>query len=247
MNHIASRDVNREVGSGKGVAPMTANLESKALALLQAVRPWFPHEDAYLVDLARYDMKARLLVGIALAGSEEQEEAETLFESIVQFELTGETEDWTDVQRRACLEIAQLKMEQLKYDEAEDMLWKARNELVPVVSEGISKEEISLLIAQCRFGQGFVQEAIDRAEEVLRKQQSDGADDPTLARTYQQLGWFHMHKMEVPLALQHIKHAMRIAPALDRALVDEGIAAEHEGDFEKAVGHYFDSILFDVQ
>lgn len=226
---------------------MTTNLESKSLALLQAIRPWFPQEDAYLVDLARYDMNARLLVGIALVGSEEQEEAETLFDSIIQFEATGEGEDWTHVKRRACLEMAQLKMDQLKYDEAEDVLWKARNELIPAVKDDISKEDISLLIAQCRFGQGFIQEAIDRAEEVLRKQNSDQADDVKLARTYQQLGWFHLHKMDVPLALQHMKQAMRLAPALDRELVDEAIAAEQTGDFEKAIGHYFDSIQFDLE
>lgn len=226
---------------------MTTNLESKSLALLQAIRPWFPQEDAYLVDLARYDMNARLLVGIALVGSEEQEEAETLFDSIIQFEATGEGEDWTHVKRRACLELAQLKMDQLKYDEAEDVLWKARNELIPAVKDDISKEDISLLIAQCRFGQGFIQEAIDRAEEVLRKQNSDQADDVKLARTYQQLGWFHLHKMDVPLALQHMKQAMRLAPALDRELVDEAIAAEQTGDFEKAIGHYFDSIQFDIE
>lgn len=226
---------------------MTTNLESKSLALLQAIRPWFPQEDAYLVDLARYDMNARLLVGIALAGSEEQGEAETLFDSVIQFEATGEGEDWTHVKRRACLEMAQLKMDQLKYDEAEDVLWKARNELIPAVKDDISKEDISLLIAQCRFGQGFIQEAIDRAEEVLRKQNSDQADDVKLARTYQQLGWFHLHKMDVPLALQHMKQAMRLAPALDRELVDEAIAAEQTGDFEKAIGHYFDSIQFDLE
>jgi tetratricopeptide (TPR) repeat protein len=226
---------------------MTTNLESKSLALLQAIRPWFPQEDAYLVDLARYDMNARLLVGIALVGSEEQEEAETLFDSIIQFEATGEGEDWTHVKRRACLELAQLKMDQLKYDEAEDVLWKARNELIPAVKDDISKEDISLLIAQCRFGQGFIQEAIDRAEEVLRKQNSDQADDVKLARTYQQLGWFHLHKMDVPLALQHMKQAMRLAPALDRELVDEAIVAEQTGDFEKAIGHYFDSIQFDIE
>lgn len=220
------------------------SLESRAHELLQSIHPWLPQDQTYLTDLAKLDMDARLALSVTLAEAGEEKEALILLESILSYTGAVDTE-WASAKRRASVEIAQIKMEQLKYDEAEDYLWKARNELEDGGHSGISREDISLLIAECRFGQGFVQEAVDRAEEVLRKRLSAEEEGLALVRTHQQLGWFLLHKMDVPGAMEHMKIAMKLAPALDRALVDAALEAEGTGNYEKAVEYYFDSILME--
>jgi tetratricopeptide (TPR) repeat protein len=137
-------------------------------------------------------------------------------------------------------------MEQLKYDVAEDFLWQARNMYPNELTKELdfTKEDISLFIAQCRFGQGFIQDGIDRAEEILHKLQSMDAGSTRLAKVYQQLGWFYLHKMDAPAALANMRKAMKLAPELDQQMVDDGLAAEAAGNYEQAIEHYFDSLLF---
>lgn len=213
--------------------------------LLQSIKPWFSKEDAFLVDLAKQQWDARLAIAAALLESGQAKEAELLLVSIADAPEESGGEGQEQARIRAFVELAHLRMEQLKYDEAEELLWKARQHEASRIQDDFAKEDISLLIAQCRFGQGFIQEAIDRAMEILRKQQADRALSAVLAKTYQQLGWFVLHKADVPAAMAHMKQAMKLAPALDRALVDAGLEAEQSGDFEKAMEYYFDSIQFE--
>jgi tetratricopeptide (TPR) repeat protein len=138
-----------------------------------------------------------------------------------------------------------LDMDQMKYDLAEDYLWEASNRYTSVMDDELSKEDISLWIAQCRFGQGFVQEAIDKAEEILDTQKKIDASDAQLAKTYQQLGWFYLHKVDIPKALGNMDKAMKLAPQLLFHEVNAGKEAQKQGDFEKAVQHYFDAIVLE--
>ncbi|MDB5053575.1 MAG: hypothetical protein JWM44_1625 [Bacilli bacterium] len=224
---------------------MQPNADEKLNDLLTALRPWFGQEEVFLIDLAKQDWSARLVLAMALSETEKQKEAIILLESIIHEPISDRPEK--ELSRlRAFLELAHILMEQMKYDEAEDFLWQARNAYPAEHAKELdfTKEDISLFIAQCRFGQGFVQDGIDKAEEVLHKLQSMDAGGTRMAKAYQQLGWFYLHKMDAPAALLNIKKAMKLAPELDQQLVDEGIAAEAEGNFEKAVEQYFDSILF---
>jgi tetratricopeptide (TPR) repeat protein len=224
---------------------METNADEKLNDLLTALRPWLGQEQAFLIDLAKQQWSARLILALALTEISRTTEASLLLESIIE-EPTSDQHEQELSRIRAYLELAHLRMEQLKYDEAEDFLWKARN-IYPAADAkelDFTKEDISLFIAQCRFGQGFIQDGIDRAEEILYKLQSSDAGSTRMAKVYQQLGWFYLHKMDVPAALTNMKKAMKLAPELDQQLVEEGIAAESEADFEKAIEHYFDSIVF---
>jgi tetratricopeptide (TPR) repeat protein len=225
---------------------MELSAEDRLQDLLTALRPWLDQEQAFLIDLAKQQWSARLILAIALSETEKLKEAELLLESIIA-EPISDQKDQEISRLRALLELAHIRMEQLKYDVAEDLLWRARN-LYPVeLSKELDfyKEDISLFIAQCRFGQGFIQDGIDRAEEILAKLQSIDAGSTRMAKVYQQLGWFYLHKRDAPAALSNIKKAMKLAPELDQQMVADGITAETEGDYEQAIEHYFDSLLFD--
>jgi hypothetical protein len=50
--------------------------------------------------------------------------------------------------------------------------------------------------------------------------------------------------MDAPAALLNIKKAMKLAPELDQQMVNDGLAAEAEGNYEQAIEHYFDSLIF---
>jgi tetratricopeptide (TPR) repeat protein len=224
---------------------MELSAEEKLQDLLTALRPWLDQELAFLIDLAKQQWSARLILAIALSETEKIQEAELLLESIIQ-EPVSEQQDQEVSRLRALLELAHIRMEQLKYDVAEDYLWQALNMYPVELTKELdfTKEDITLFIAQCRFGQGFVQDGIDRAEEILHKLQRMDAGSTRMAKVYQQLGWFYLHKMDVPAALTNMKKAMKLAPELDQQMVDEGLAAEASGDFEQAIEHYFDSLLF---
>jgi tetratricopeptide (TPR) repeat protein len=224
---------------------MDLSAEDKLQDLLTALRPWLDQEMAFLIDLAKQQWNARLILAIALSETEKIKEAELLLESIIQEPVSDQKEQ--EVTRvRALLELAHIRMEQLKYDVAEDFLWQARNMYPVELTKELdfTKEDISLFIAQCRFGQGFIQDGIDRAEEILRKLQSMDAGSTRLAKVYQQLGWFYLHKMDAPAALANMRKAMKLAPELDQQMVDDGLAAEAAGNYEQAIEHYFDSLLF---
>jgi len=214
--------------------------------LLTALRPWFNQEHSFLIDLAKQDWGARLILAVVLLDSNKAKEACLLLESIIN-EPESDQPEQEHSRLRALVELSNVKMEQLKYDEAEELLWQARNLYpnAPVKELDFTKEDISLIIAQCRFGQGFIQDAIDRADEILHKLQSMDAGGTRLAKAYQQLGWFYMHKIDGAAALANMKKAMKLAPRLDQTLVDEGLAAEGNGEYEKALEAYFDCILFD--
>lgn len=214
------------------------------IQLLNAIRPWFDPEQAFLLDIAATDWNARLAVAAALLESGKEQEAELLLESVALAEGFFTTEQ-EEAQIRAALELAHLKMEQLKYSEAEDLLWKAREAYGQQEDLEFYREEISLLIAQCRFGQGFVHESIERAGEIAHKLASVNAAPSIQAKVHQQLGWFHLNIPDVPAAFRHIKQAMELAPSLNRELVDEGMKAEREGQFERAVECYFDAIEYE--
>jgi len=218
--------------------------EQALTELLQTVRPWFDREQAFIFDMARTDWTARLAIAAALMEAGKEKEAALMLQSIVTAPASDDLEQ-EGARVRACLELAYLYMEELKYDQAENLLWKAREEYSQVEGMEFLREEVSLLIAQCRFGQGFIQESIDRAEEILHKLRSMEADQEQLAKTHQQLGWFYLHKNDVPEAMTHIKKAMELAPSLDRELVDAGIESEKGNDYEKAVEYYFDSIRYE--
>lgn len=224
---------------------MELSAEDKLQDLLTALRPWLDQELAFLIDLAKLQWSARLILAIALSETDKIKEAELLLESILQ-EPVSDQKDQEIARLRALLELAHIRMEQLKYDVAEDLLWQARNMYPVELTKELdfTKEDISLFIAQCRFGQGFIQDGIDRAEEILNKLQSIDAGSTRLAKVYQQLGWFYLHKRDAPAALMNIKKAMKLAPELDQQMVTDGISAETEGDYEQAIGHYFDSLLF---
>ncbi|WP_409341200.1 hypothetical protein [Paenibacillus sp. MBLB4367] len=224
---------------------MNDTVDARIVELLQTIRPWFSQEDALLIDLAKHQPDARLAVAAALLESGQDKEGELLLGSIVRMGDSAQPGQAQSV-FRAMIELAYRKMEQLNYDEAEDLLWRARHHEGADGQSDFSKADVSLLIAECRFGQGFIQDAIDRAEEILRKQQSDRAKPEALSRTYQQLGWFTLHKADVPASLAHMKQAMKLAPALDRELVEAGLEAEQGRDFAKAIEHYFDSIRFEI-
>lgn len=223
---------------------MDTQREQTLIQLLNAIRPWFDPDQAFLLDMAKIDWSARLAVAAALLDSGKEKEAELVLESVA---AAPEADDPAQeaARLRACLELAHLKMEQLKYSEAEDLLWKARNAYGKQDGVDFYREEISLLIAQCRFGQGFVHESIERAEEIARKLAVMNADRAIRAKTHQQLGWFYSNKPDVPAALRHMKQAMELAPALNRKLVDEGLKAEQEGQFERAIECYFDAIEYE--
>jgi tetratricopeptide (TPR) repeat protein len=227
---------------------MEISSEKKAQELLAAVRPWFAADQAYLVDTARHDLAARLAVASALLGAGQEETAVPLLQSIAEAPDTGRPEE-AGARIRAWMELAQYDMDRLSYDTAEEYLWKARDAYTPEADEELIREDISLMIAQCRFGQGFVQEAIDRAEEILHKLRRFGGTDDRLkerlAKVHQFLGWFYLHKTNAESALSHLRQAMELAPRLDRSLVDAGIRAESEQDYEKAIEHYFDAIQYE--
>lgn len=212
--------------------------------LLLTIRPWFGRDEAIICDMARTDLGARMAVASALLESGKEKEGRLLLESVASSPKSGDSEQ--DAARiRASMELADLLMDEMKYDQAENLLWQARNEYADVEELGFLREEISMLIAQCRFGQGFIIEAIERAEEILHKLKSMNADNAQLAKVYQNLGWFHLHKSDVPNALTHIRKAMELAPSLDRELVDAGLEAERGNDYEKAVEYYFDAIRYE--
>lgn len=221
---------------------MEPRTETEAIELLAAIRPWIQPDQAFIVDMAKQNMAARLTIAVTLLESEQQQSARKLLQSIID---TPETEDIEHEQARlrALVELAHLEMERLAYDVAEDYLWQARNRYTPQLGEGFSREDISLLIAQCRFGQGFVQDAIDRAEEILRKLDAVHAPAVKIAKTHQQLAWFYLHKADLPQAFQHIRKAMELAPSLEQSLVAAGKEAERQGQYEKAMEHYFDAII----
>jgi tetratricopeptide (TPR) repeat protein len=224
---------------------MELSAEDKLQDLLTALRPWLDQDMAFLIDLAKQQWNARLILAIALSETEKFNEAELLLESIIQ-EPVSDLKDQEIARLRALLELAHIRMEQLKYDVAEDFLWQARNMYPVELTKELdfTKEDISLFIAQCRFGQGFIQDGIDRAEEILHKLQSMDAGSTRLAKVYQQLGWFYLHKMDAPAALANMRKAMKLAPELDKQMVDDGLAAEAAGNYEQAIEHYFDSLLF---
>jgi tetratricopeptide (TPR) repeat protein len=218
--------------------------EQTVQELLSTILPWFDREHAFICDTARTDFSARLAVASALVESGKLEEGTLLLQSIATAEKTG-NEEQDSSRIRACMELAYLKMDELKYDEAENLLWEARNEYANVPELEFLREEISLLIAQCRFGQGFILEAIERTEEIMHKLKGLQADSSQLAKVYQHLGWFYLHKSDVPQALTYVKTAMELAPRLDRDLVDAALEAEKNNDYEKAVEYYFDSIQYE--
>ncbi len=212
--------------------------------LLSTILPWFDREHAFICDSARTDLGARLAVASALLESGKQQEGTLLLKSIAASDPTGDSEQ--DAARiRSRMEMAYLLMDEMKYDEAENLLWEARKEYAQVPELEFLREEISLLIAQCRFGQGFILEAVERAEEILHKLNSLNADHTRLAKAYQYLAWFELHKTDVPQALTHMKKAMELAPGLDREMVDAGLAAEKNNDYEKALEAYFDAIQYE--
>ncbi len=49
---------------------------------------------------------------------------------------------------------------------------------------------------------------------------------------------------DAPAALANMRKAMKLAPELDQQMVDDGLAAEAAGNYEQAIEHYFDSLLF---
>lgn len=223
---------------------MESQSEQKVRELFRTISPWFAPDQAYIFDLAKDDWGARLAIASALLESDKEPEAVLVLESIVSAPPSENSEN-ESARIRAYLELADIRMEQLQYAEAEDLLWQARNAYEKDLDLEFFREDISLLIAQCRFGQGFVQEAIDRAEEILHKLRSLNADGEKLAKTHQQLGWYYYHKTDGETALKHLKQAMELAPSLERELVDKGLEAEKSQDFEKAIEHYFDSIRYD--
>src|SRR5665647_1123874 len=198
---------------------MELSAEDKLQDLLTALRPWLDQELAFLIDLAKLQWSARLILAIALSETDKIKEAELLLESILQ-EPVSDQKDQEIARLRALLELAHIRMEQLKYDVAEDLLWQARNMYPVELTKELdfTKEDISLFIAQCRFGQGFIQDGIDRAEEILNKLQSIAAGSTRLAKVYQQLGWFFLYKRDAPAALMNIKKAMKLAPELDQQM-----------------------------
>lgn len=212
--------------------------------LLSTILPWFDREHAFICDSARTDFGARLAVAAALMDSGKAREAEILLQSMAASETTGNEEQ--DAARiKACMELAYIRMDELKYDEAENLLWIARNEYANMEGLDFLREEISILIAQCRFGQGFILESIDRMNEIVHKLNSLKAEPSLLAKAHQYLGWFQFNKTDVPDALANLRKAMELAPSLDRELVDAGMEAEKNNDYEKAVEYYFDSIQYE--
>lgn len=218
--------------------------ETTLLEVLAALRPWLNQDQVFLIELAKHQWNARLVLAAVLLESNKYTEAVLLLQSIIEAPKSDLPEQ-ESYRTHALLELGSIRMEQLRYDEAEDLLWKARELYSADQDMDYSREDISLLIAQCRFGQGFVQDAIDRATEIIHKLQSLDAGGTRMAKAYQQLGWFYMHKMDVPNALFNMKKAMKLAPDLDRELVDAGLEAEGAGNYEKALENYFDSLLFD--
>lgn len=212
--------------------------------MLQSIKPWFDRDQAFIFDLARTDWNARFAIAAALMESGKEKEAAVLLQSIAAAE-PSEDQEQEGARIRACMELAHLLMEELKYDQAENLLWQARNAYSGMEGMEFLREDISLLIAQCRFGQGFIQEAVDRATEILHKLESMNAEQERFAKTHQLLGWFLLHKTDVPEALAHTKKAMALASGLDRELVEAGLEAEKNNDYEKAIGYYFDAIQYE--
>lgn len=211
--------------------------------LLDTVKPWLDPEQAFICDLAKTDWNARLVIAAALIESGKENEAVLMLESMAQASPC-EDPGQESARIKALVELAGIRMEEMKYDEAERLLWDARKGYQASLSLDFHREDISLMIAQCRFGQGFIRDAIERAEAVLHKLKTMDDKGTLETRTHQLLGWFYLHKTDVSNALHHIRQAMSLAPSLDQQLVDEGLKAEQSGDFEKAVACYFDSIQF---
>lgn len=218
--------------------------EQTVLELLNTIRPWFDREQSFICEMARTDYGSRLALAAALIESGRTKEGTLLLQSVAMAEKT-EDQEQEAARVRASMELAYILMDEMKYDEAENLLWQARNEYKEVEGLDFFREEISLLIAQCRFGQGFILESIDRTEEIIHKLKSINADKELLAKAYQNLGWFYSHKADAPLALANLRQAMELAPSLDRELVDAGMEAEKNNDFEKAVEYYFDAIRYE--
>lgn len=216
-------------------------IENDVLELLTTIRPLFDEEHVFIVDLTRNNMSARIAIAMTLAQSNQMERARKLLKSIVQSQDTNNI-DHEQARLQALVELAYLEMEHFAYDVAEDYLWEARDRYTADLAENFNREHILLLLAQCRFGQGFVQESIDRAEEVLLSLDQLPAEKSQFALTHQQLGWFYFHKSELSKAFQHIRSAMEYAPELEQGLVEAGLAAEKTGDYEKAIEHYYDAI-----
>lgn len=221
---------------------MDNSIENDVLEMLTTIRPLFDEEQVFIVDLARNNMSARIAIAMILAQSDQMERARKLLKSIVQSEDKNNIEEHEQARLQALVELAYLEMEHFAYDVAEDYLWEARDRYTVDLAENFNKEHIMLLLAQCRFGQGFVQESIERAEEVLLSLEQIPAEPAQFALTHQQLGWFYFHKSDLPKAFQHIRSAMEYAPELEQGLVEAGLAAEKAGDYEKAIEHYFDAI-----
>lgn len=218
--------------------------EQTVQELLSTILPWFSREQAFICDTARTDFGARLAVASALLDSGKVQEGTLLLQSMATADRTDNDEE-NATRVRACMELAYLLMDEMKYDEAENLLWEARNDYANVAGLDFMREEISLLIAQCRFGQGFILEAIERTEEIMHKLRSLKAAPSQMVKVYQHLGWFYVHKPDVPQSLEYMRKAMELAPSLDRNLVDAGLEAEKNNDYEKAVEYYFDSIQYE--
>lgn len=220
---------------------MEKSIEAEVSELLTSIRPLFDQEHVFIVDLAKNNMSARMAIAMTLIQSDHTDRARQLLKSIVESQDTDITEH-EQARLLALIELAHLEMEYYQYDLAEDLLWQARDRYTVDLAENFNREDIMLLIAQCRFGQGFVQESIDRAEEVLKILEQQQADRTQFARTHQQLGWFYFHKTDVPNAFHHIRLAMEYASDLEQGLVEAGRDAENKGELEKAIEHYFDAI-----
>lgn len=220
---------------------MKKSIETEVFELLSKIRPLFAEEHVYIVDLAKSNMSARIAIAMTLIQSDRVEGAKQLLKSIIESEALDHPED-EQARLQALVELAYLEMEDFAYDKAEDYLWEARDRYKAGLTEDLNREHILLLLAQCRFGQGFVQESIDRAEEVLALLEKVSANRKQFARTHQQLGWFYFHKADLSNAFRHIRAAMEHASDLEQGLVEAGREAEQTGDFEKAIEHYFDAI-----
>lgn len=221
---------------------MKKSIETEVFELLSKIRPLFAEEHVFIVDLAKSNMSARMAIAMTLIQSDQPERAKQLLKSIVENENPDHSEEEEQARLQALVELAYLEMEDFSYDKAETYLWEARDRYVEGLAEDLNREHILLLLAQCRFGQGFVQESIERAEEVLSLLEKMSATTKQFARTHQQLGWFYFHKADLPNAFRHMRAAMKYASDLEQGLVEAGQEAEQAGNFEKAIEFYFDAI-----
>ena len=89
---------------------MELSAEDKLQDLLTALRPWLDQELAFLIDLAKQQWSARVILAIALSESDKIKEAELLLESIIQEPISDQKEQ--EVSRlRALLELAHIRMD----------------------------------------------------------------------------------------------------------------------------------------